>query len=220
MTPSGARAPLTTDRVMRAALAIADAEGLDALSMRRIGQELGVEAMSLYNHVDGKDEILDGIVQLVFEEIALPAPDDEWKEAMRRRATSAREVLLRHPWALGMLEARTRNSSPRRLRYYDSVLGALRGAGFNDEMAMRAFAVLDAYIYGSILQELSLPFSDDAGLQAVGSDLLQQMAEQYPHLTAVTRGVMSSGYDRGAEFRAGLELVLAALEQGKRAAST
>jgi len=213
MSPIGAREPLTRERVIRTALALAEQHGLDALSMRRIGQELGVEAMSLYNHVDGKEAILDGIVQIVFEEIELPAPGDAWKEGMRRRARSAREVLLRHPWALGLLEARTHNSSPRRLRYYDSVLGALRGAGVSDVMAMRGFAVLDAYIYGSILQELSLPFNDDAGLQEVGADLLRQMAEQYPHLTQVTSRVMATGYDRGAEFGAGLDIILEALER-------
>jgi AcrR family transcriptional regulator len=199
--------------VIRTALALADQHGLDALSMRRIGQELGVEAMSLYNHVDGKEEILDGIVQIVFEEIELPTPEDAWQEGMRRRATSARQVLLRHPWARGRLEARPHNSSARRLRYFDSVLGALRGAGFSDVLAMRAFAVSDAYIYGSILQELSLPFNDDAGLQEVGTDLLRQMTEQYPHLTEVTSRVMATGYDRGAEFRAGLDIILQALER-------
>lgn len=213
--PPSRRTPLTTDRVLSAALHLADREGVAALSMRRLGQELGVEAMSLYNHVANKDEILAGLVDLVLAQIDVPSPGDAWRDAMRRRAVSTRTAFLRHPWAVGLLETHYKDSSPRRLGYFDGVLGCLRGAGFSNQLAMRGFAVLDAYIYGSIVQELSLAFQDDASLQEVGADLLRQMAERYPHLSAVTREVMTEGYDRGEEFSFGLELILDALERAR-----
>lgn len=207
------RIPLTKPRILDAALALADAEGVDALSMRRLGQVMGVEAMSLYKHVADKDAILDGLVERVLEQIVVPSPDDEWKDAMRRRARSAREVFARHPWAVGLLESRASNSSPRRLAYFDGILGALRRAGFSNTLAMRAFSTLDAYIYGYILQEHSLAFSDDDSLQEVGADLLRQMADRYPHLTAVTQDAMAAGYDHAQEFAFGLDLILDAFER-------
>jgi AcrR family transcriptional regulator len=206
------RAPLTRDRVIAAAFELADAEGVHALSMRKVGQRLGVEAMSLYNHVANKDDMLDGMVEAVLSEIAIPSPEDEWKDAMRRRAASAREVFLRHPWAMGLLESRPQNSSPQRLTYYDAVLGALRRAGFDTLLAMRAFSVLDAYIFGFILQELSLVFDDQESLEEVGEDLMRQMADAYPHLTEVTSQVMSEGYDFAEEFRFGLDVIIEAFE--------
>lgn len=209
------REPLSRERVLRAALALADAQGLAALSMRRLGQALGVEAMSLYNHVANKDAILDGIVEQVLAEIDLPRPGEAWRVAMKRRASSAREVFSRHPWAIGLLEARTANSSPNRLGYYDAVLGCLRQAGFSPRLAMRAFSILDSYTYGFILQELNLPFDDRESLDAVGSDLLHQMAERYPHLAEVTLAAMQTGYDHAVEFDFGLDLVLDALEAAR-----
>lgn len=211
------RVPLSRERVLEAALHLADESGLEALTMRSLGKALGVEAMSLYNHVAGKDDILDGIVERVLDEIVLPSPDADWKQAMRDRAESARQVFTRHPWAIGLLEARAQNSSAQRLDYYDRILGALRGAGFPNQLAMRGFSVLDAYLYGFILQERSLAFDDAAGLEEVGADLLRQMADAYPHLTAVTRDVMASGYDFAAEFRFGLDLILDALERRRDA---
>ena len=209
MTP---REPLTRDRVIAAAFELADAEGVHALSMRKVGQRLGVEAMSLYNHVANKDDMLDGMVEAVLSEIAIPSPEDEWKDAMRRRASSAREVFLRHPWAMGLLESRPQNSSPQRLTYYDAVLGALRDAGFDTLLAMRAFSVLDAYIFGFILQELSLVFDDQESLEEVGEDLMRQMADAYPHLTEVTAQVMTEGYDFAEEFRFGLDVIIESFE--------
>lgn len=204
--------PITKEQILRTAMRLADEGGLDAVSMRRIGKQLGVEGMALYNHIENKDAILDGIMELVLSEIVVPSPGTDWKEAMRRRAHSARTVFARHPWAIGILEARSEDSSPRRLDYYDSILGSLRDAGFDNQMAMRGFSILDAYIYGFILQEASLPFDDPAGLQEVGTDLLRQMADAYPHLAAVTEQVLSAGYDFEEEFSFGLDLVIEALE--------
>lgn len=209
----GSREPVSRQRVIDTALRVADSEGLGGLSMRRLGRELGVEAMALYNHVANKDAILDGIVEAVLSEIEIPSPSDEWKDAMRRRATSAREVFLRHPWAMGLLESRPQNSSPQRLGYYDAILGVLATAGFSHRLASRAFAAIDAYVYGSILQELALAFDDDASLQEVGADLLEQMASAYPHLTAATSDAMAGGYDLAEEFMFGLDLLLDAFER-------
>lgn len=220
MTAPEQRQPLTRERILTAAIELADEGGVDALSMRKLGDRLGVEAMSLYNHVANKDALLDGIVERVLAEIDVPSPDEDWKEGMRRRAASAREVFLRHPWAMGILESRPQNSSPERLGYYDAVLGALRTAGFSSRLAMRGFSVLDAYIFGFILQELSLVFDDQASLEEVGEDLMRQMADAYPHLAEVTVDAMGAGYDFAAEFRFGLDLIIEALEAEKDASPT
>lgn len=210
MTPNRSE-PLTRERVVDAALEIVDLGRLDGLSMRRVGHALGVEAMSLYNHVADKDDLLGALLERVLEQIELPEPGSEWRAAMRMRAASAREAFARHPWAIRLLESRSQNSSPRRLAYFDAVLGTLMAAGFDHQLAMRAFATLDAYVFGWILQQSSLAFDDDESLREVGEDLRRQMAEGYPHLTAVTTLVMGSGYDPDAEFEWGLELILEAL---------
>ena len=161
MTPSedtSPRPPLTRERVFQAAVDLADRDGLGALTMRRLGAELGVEAMSLYKHVANKEEILDGIVEVVVGEIETPREGADWKEAMRRRAISAREVLGRHSWAIGLLEARG-STGPKALRYLDAILGNLRSAGFSIENAVHAFWLLDSFVYGQVIQETSLPIS-------------------------------------------------------------
>src|SRR5215472_9097154 len=141
------RAPLSRDRVLRAAVALADTGGISSLSMRKLGEALGVEAMSLYNHVASKGDLLDGMIDVVFGEIDLPPGDVDWKSAMRQRAISVREALRRHPWAIGLMESRT-SPGPATLRHHDAVLGCLRGAGFSIEMTAHAYSLLDSYIYG------------------------------------------------------------------------
>ena len=207
------RAPLSRERVLRAALALADTGGIDSLSMRKLGEELGVEAMSLYNHVANKDDILDGIVDLVFSEIALPAGRGEWKRAMRRRAISAHEALLRHPWAPSLMQSRTR-PGPATLRHHDSVLGNLRNAGFTLVMAAHAVSVIDGYVYGFALQEINLPLQSRDQVAEVGRDVLRQMAGAYPHLAEmITKHAMKPGYDYSKEFEFGLDLILDGLER-------
>lgn len=207
------RTRLNQERVIHAAIALADEEGLEALSMRRLGRRLGVEAMSLYNHVANKDALLDGIVEYVLGEIDVPSPDDDWEDALRRRAVSARDVFARHPWAMGLLEKQYTDSSRRRLDYYDSILGSLRRAGFDVAIAVRGFAVVDAYIFGHILQDQSLGFDDPGSLEEVGEDLLRQLAGEYPHLAEATRHAMESEYDRDTEFWFGLDLIVDALRR-------
>jgi AcrR family transcriptional regulator len=191
---------------------IADRDGIESLSMRKLGQELGVEAMSLYNHVRNKVDMLDGMIDVVFGEIVLPASGTDWRTAMRERAVSARQILLRHPWAIGLMESRA-TPGPATLRHHDAVLGSLRTAGFSVDMAAHAYSILDGYIYGFTLTELTLPFSGSEGSTGVAEVAANIMdgfrSGEYPHLAemAVDRA-MKPGYSYGDEFEYGLDLIL------------
>jgi AcrR family transcriptional regulator len=215
---AAARARLTRERVLRAAIGLADTSGIHSLSMRKLGVELGVEAMSLYNHVTSKSDLLDGMVDLVFAEIDLPIDGVGWRDAMRRRAISAREVLARHRWATGLMETRT-SPGPATLRHHDSVLGILRGAGFSVAMAAHAYSLLDSYTYGFAMQEASLPFATGKETAALAQSILARGAPgEYPHLTEFTvEHALKPGYDYGAEFEYGLDLILDGLERAKDA---
>jgi AcrR family transcriptional regulator len=215
-TDAGAteRVPLNRERVLRGAIAVADAAGIGALTMRSLAAELGVKPMSLYHHVANKDDILDGIVDTVFGEIELPAPDGEWRPAMRRRAISARQVLARHPWATPLMSSRT-NPGPDTLRHHDAVIGTLRRAGFSIGMTAHAFSLIDSYVYGFTLQEKALPVDGPEQVPEVAEAMLAQFpAEAYPHLAAFTRDhILQPGYDYGEEFEFGLDLILDGLER-------
>jgi AcrR family transcriptional regulator len=209
------RTPLTSERVLQAAMALADREGVESLSMRRLARELGVEAMSLYHHVPGgKQALLDGMVDLVFGEIELPAADGDWKAAMRRRAVSAREVLARHPWAIILMESR-RTPGPANLRHHDAVIGCLRQAGFPVALTAHAYSILDAYIYGFAVQEASLPFDTPEETAELASEMMGAFpVDAYPHLTEfAVQHVLQPGYDYGDEYRFGLDLILDGLER-------
>jgi AcrR family transcriptional regulator len=208
------RAPLSRDQVLQAAVALADEGGVGALSMRKLGQVLGVEAMSLYNHVAGKADLLDGMIDVVFSEIGLPPAVGGWKSAMRARALSARAVLGRHRWAIGLMESR-KSPGPATLRHHDAVLGSLRGAGFSVELTAHAYSLLDSYIYGFALQEASLPFGTPEETAQVTKDIAGQMpADEYPHLAELaTAHILQPGYQYGSEFEIGLDLILDALER-------
>jgi AcrR family transcriptional regulator len=216
---AGHRAPLSRDRVLRAAVARADQDGISSLSMRKLGEALGVEAMSLYNHVASKSDLLDGMIDIVFSEIELPSGGGDWKAAMRRRAISARQVLRRHPWAIGLMESRT-SPGPATLRHHDAVLGCLRRAGFSIELTAHAYSLLDSYIYGFALQEASLPFGSGEEAAQVANQISGQFASgQYPHLTEMaTEHVLRPGYDYAGEFVIGLDLILDGLAAAARRA--
>jgi AcrR family transcriptional regulator len=208
------REPLSRDQVLRAAVALADEGGIEALSMRKLGQVLGVEAMSLYNHVANKSDLLDGMIDIMFSEIGLPAGDSGWKQAMWQRAISAREVLGRHRWAIGLMESR-RSPGPATLRHHDAVLGCLRQAGFPVDLTAHAYSLLDSYIYGFALQEASLPFDTTGETAEVTRQIAGQMpAGAYPYLAEMaTEHIMQPGYHYGEEFEIGLGLILDALER-------
>lgn len=211
------RTPLTRERVLRAAIDVADDLGLDSLTMRRVGQHLGVEAMSLYKHVANKDEMLDGIVDTVVGDIDLPSPEADWKTAMRQRAISAREVLVGHPWAVGMMESRT-SMGPEALRYADAVIGSLRAGGFPLRMAGRAFWLLDSYIYGFVVQETSVQFTPSDDSAGLAETLIQSLpANHYPNLAELAAGyVTNPDHDFAAEFEFGLDLILDGLDKHRQ----
>ncbi|MGW0663375.1 TetR/AcrR family transcriptional regulator [Streptodolium elevatio] len=218
---AAARTPLSRERVIRTAMQVADEKGSAALTMRAVAQPLGVEAMSLYHHVDGRDDILDGMVDAVFDEIDLPPRDTDWKSAMWQRTASARAALRRHPWAVGLMDSRSR-PGPATLRHHDAVLGALRAAGFSVPMAAHAFSLIDSYLYGFVIQELSLPFSGSDELAEVAGAIFDDMAaDAYPHLTELaTQHALKPGYDYGDEFAFGLTLILDALRPDETAGGT
>ncbi|MDC0671212.1 TetR/AcrR family transcriptional regulator C-terminal domain-containing protein [Nannocystis radixulma] len=208
--PSRRGEPLSRQRVVAAAIALVDAEGRGALTMRSLADALGVQPMSLYNHVRGKEDLLDGMVDQVFGEIVLPNANGSWRPEMRARAVSARQVLSRHPWALGLLQSRAA-PGPATLRHHDAVVGVLMNAGFSLAMTARAYAIVDAYVYGFVLQEATLPL-DERGTelaQAIGAG---PKSADFPYLAAFAAGhVMQPGYDFGAEFEPGLDIVLDAV---------
>jgi AcrR family transcriptional regulator len=208
------RAPLSRDRVLRGAVAIADAGGIATLTIRSLAHKLGVKPMSVYHHIANKDEILDGIVDLVFGEIELPSTAGDWRSEIRRRAASARAVLRRHSWAIGLLESRT-TPGPATLRHHDAVIGTLREAGFSVEMTAHAYALLDSYVYGFALQEAALPFKGPDSVGDIAEPMLQRFpAGEYPHLVEMaTEYILQPGYDFGDEFEFGLNVILDALSR-------
>jgi AcrR family transcriptional regulator len=203
------RVPLSRDRVLEAAVEVADAGGVSGLTIRSLADKLGVKPMSVYHYVANKDEILDAIVDLVFAEIALPAPGGDWRAEMRRRAESARSVLRRHPWAIALLQART-SPGPATLRHHDAFIGTLRAAGFSVELTAHAFALIDSYVFGFALSETTLPIHGPESVAEVAGSMMQgYAAEAYPHLVEFTvEHVLRPGYDFGAEFGFGLDLIL------------
>jgi AcrR family transcriptional regulator len=208
------RVPLNRERVFRAAVAVANERGVESLTMRAVGEQLGVEAMSLYHHVANKDELLDGMVEVVFSEIELPTTDIDWKTAMRRRAISTREALARHRWAIGLLQSRT-SPGPANFRLVNAVLGCLREAGFSVENAVHAYSAQDAYIYGFALQEKTLPVDSPAELAGAAEKMRRRFsADEYPHIAeTITEQVTKPGYDFADEFEFGLDLILDGLER-------
>ena len=207
------RLPLTRERVLSAAIVLADTGGIDSLSMRRLAEELGVKAMSLYNHVADKDDILDGIVDLVFAEIAVPSDQTDWKAAMRLRANSAHQALLRHPWASPLMQSRT-HPGPATLRHHNAVIGSLRAAGFSIHLAAHAFSVIDSYIYGFAQQQQNLTYTTAEEAAVVAQDILRQLpADTYPYLAEmIVEHALQPDYDYSKEFDFGVDLILGGLE--------
>jgi len=209
VSPRAERPRLSRERVLLGAMAVADAGGLDALTIRSLAQQLGVKPMTVYYYVANKEEILDGIIDLVFSEIELPLIDGDWRQELLRRAESARRTLRAHPWAIGLMESRT-TPGPATLRHHDVVIAALRGAGFSPEATAHAYALLDSYTYGFALQEAGLPFEGTGTVADVAEPIMEQFAVgEYPHLEAMAiEYYLRPGYDFGDEFAWGLNLIL------------
>jgi AcrR family transcriptional regulator len=207
------RLPLNRDRIFTAAIEIADQSGVSSVTMREVSSRLHVEAMSLYNHVANKDDILDGMVDLVIDQFDLPEDTDDWREAMRRRAVSAHRLFQLHPWVPPLLDSR-KSSGPSRLRYYEWVLGTLFKAGFSIEGAGRAFSLLDSYIYGFSIQLSNTLPDGEATAEEMAAAMLESIpAEKYPNLFQMTINSMKTGYDVEADFAFGLGIILDGLER-------
>ena len=213
--PSKSRTPLSRDRILRAALDLADRDGFAACTMRRLGAQLGVEAMSLYRYVTSKEDLLSGLVDLVFAEVEVDEPGTtEWRTAMRGRAHSHRAAMRRHPWAIGFMEGRMQ-PGPASLRVHDATLGILREAGFPFRAAVHANSVLDAYVYGFALQERGLPARADGATAEVMREQARHVPEMrdYRYLVEAMGAFADAGYDYDAEFAFGLELILDGIER-------
>ena len=211
--PAASDGGLSKTRVVAEAVRLADREGADGLSMRRLATELGAGAMSLYHYVASRDELLDAMVDVVFGEIELLADDLDWQSAMRRQALSARQVLARHPWAISLMESRT-TPGPANLRHREAFTACLRKAGFSVAMATHANWLLNSYVYGYALQEVSLPFSTAAGLAEMTESvyLPQLPPDEFPYLNESAAALLAADYDPADEFLFGLDLILSALE--------
>ena len=215
------RAPLTRDRALAVAVSLADVAGIEAVTMRRLAQELGVEAMSLYHHVANKEDILDGMVDAVFREIELPPAGTDWQTAMQERAKSARDAMTRHPWALAIMESRT-SPGPATLRHHNALIGCLRQSGFSVQLAAHAFSLIDSYVFGFVLQEVNLPFDDTtsvAEMEAMVAAMLASFpADEYPHLLEMTsQHVLKPEYSYSDEFDFGLGVILNGLAEKLKA---
>ncbi len=210
------RTPLNRERVLLAAIDLADEDGVESLTMRALADRLGVQAMSLYNHVGNKDDLLDGMLDVVVGEIELPDAED-WREAVRGRAFSAHGVFSRHPWASALNDSRE-SSGPARLQYFEWMVGTLRRADFSLELTTSALSAIDSYVYGFGRQQLNL---------SVGGASPEEMAEafrqalppdEYPYLTEMVEHAFAHGLDEKAEFDFGLEIILDGLERARDSA--
>ena len=214
MNAAEERTPLGRERVLEGAVGLADQVGIDAFTMRKLADFLGVKPMSIYHHISSKEQIVDGMVDMVFSEIDLPPEDLDWKAAIRQRCVSAREVLNRHRWAAPLMESRT-SPGPASLRHHDSVIGCLRRGGLSFELTAHAYAIIDSYLYGFALQEANLPFGGGEEIGELAEDIMSAMpVEEYPHFVEFTVNVaLQPGYSFGKSFEYGLDLIIEGLAQ-------
>ena len=220
------RRPLTREKVLQTALRVADAGGIDGLSMRKLARELGVEAMSLYNHVANKDDLVDGITDLALDEIDLPTENEPWDDAIRKCAVSAHEAFLRHPWACSLVMSSRQGRRPLlespRVRYMEWLLGRLRGAGFSADVTYHAYHALDSHILGFTLWQLGhsgglRELAGDRDVAEVLAGFMRDLSEHgYPHLVEHAEQHLAAPPDDGArQFAFGLDLILEGLERAR-----
>ena len=214
-TKTATRLPLNKERVIAAAVALADTEGFESLTMRKLAEELDTAPMSLYRHVANKEELLDGMIDVVFGEIDVPSGQSDWKKEMRQRAIETRAALSRHRWANGLMESRT-NPGPANARYHNAFMGCLREAGFPFREAVHAYNAVQSYTYGFALQERYLSFETAEESIQVAEATIQDYAAEYPYLAEVVAEFTSSGgYDYDEEFEIALDLILDAVDRFK-----
>jgi AcrR family transcriptional regulator len=203
--------------VLEGAVALADEIGIEALTIRRLAEVLGTKPMTIYYHVPSKDEIVDGMVEVVFSEIDKPPADQDWRSAIRRRCVSARTVIRRHPWAAPLMESRT-SPGPENLGHHEAVLSCLRRGGLSWQTTAHAYAVLDAFVYGFAFQEATLPRQAESEFVEVAHDIAAAFdPDAYPHLVDFTvNHVFQPGYEFGDSFEFGLDLILDGIERAAR----
>jgi AcrR family transcriptional regulator len=209
------RAPLSRERVLHAAIALADEGGIESLTMRKLGQALGVEAMSLYNHVANKDDVLDGIVDLVLSEIELSPAARDWEAAIRKTAISAHEALLRHPWACSLiLSPTTVRVIPARMRYMEALLRRLREADFSAELTYHAYHALDSHILGFTLWEIGHSLPTEEPKDFIATFLRDFPLDEYPYLAEhIEQHLAETSHVDEGEFEFGLDLILDGLKR-------
>jgi AcrR family transcriptional regulator len=212
------RPGLSRERVLEVAVELADQIGIDAMTIRKLADRLGVGAMTIYHHVPSKEDIIDGMVELVFSEIERPHADVDWKSAMRQRCISAREVLNRHPWAAPLMESRT-SPGPANLGHHDAVIGSLRRGGLSIQMTAHAYAILDSFIFGFAFEEATLPAGGGEGFAEIAEQIAAHFpTEEYPYLAELTfEHVLKPGYDFGDSFEFGLDLIIDGLDRAAQA---
>jgi AcrR family transcriptional regulator len=211
-TETAKRVPLSRARVIRAAVKLADAAGFESLSIRKLAEQLGAAPMALYRHVANKEDLLDGMVDVVFAEMYPPSIGTNWKSELRRRGLSTRAVLLRHLWAVGFMETRM-SPGPASAEHHNATMGCLREAGFSFKDAVHAYSVLDSYTYGFLLQEKTIPFETPEESAEMAKITVGDMGAQYPYLAEVVVELGKSGYEYAEEFEFGLDLILDGLER-------
>jgi len=209
------RVPLTRARIVERGVALADAGGFSSLSMRNLAEDLGAGTMALYRHVANKEDLLDGMVDIVFGEMYPPATGDDWKRELRERGTSARAALKRHPWAVGLMETRM-HPGPASARHHNATMGCLREAGFPFRDAVHAYSLLDSYTYGFALQEQTSPFETPDESAEMAQITVGEQSEVYPYLDEVVIELGKRGYDYTEEFAFGLDFILEGLERFRR----
>lgn len=216
---SAPRAKLSKERIVDAAMELADRRGVEALTIRALAAELDSKPMTLYTHVDGKETLLDLMVERVFSEIDLPPESLEWREAIQARCRSARTVLVRHPWAVPLLESR-RSPGPELLRHHEAMLATLERGGLPLPLMAHGYAILDSFVYGFAIEEANLPDLGGDGLSEAAADIAQAfMTGEYPQLTRLAmEHVARPDYSFGASFDVGLDMILDGLEAASAAA--
>jgi AcrR family transcriptional regulator len=203
---------LNRDRILRNAVAVADRGGFDSLSMRNLAQALDTAPMSLYRHVANKEDLLDGMVDIVFGEMYPPTVGGEWKTELRERGLSARAALRRHPWAVGLMETRM-HPGPASAAHHNATMGCLREAGFLFRDAVHAYSLLDSYTYGFALQEQTIPFETPEQSAEMAKTTVGEKGTEYPYLAEVVEELGKRGYDYTEEFEFGLDFILDGLDR-------